>query len=241
MKRFLAASLACVAMTSVCSTVSLAAIPVIDSANLAEARQITENTQSIMESDSKIMEFTQKTLEAVTGDRSSESGELGNLALGDFKMGAAPDLGSIISGGILSFAGMGQGAQENVSKLINAMQLVKSISGLAGDERREFDKVYESFVNVTATVMGLVDSTQGAVTSRSDSYVQGAQKIGSAKDLKGSIDQNSQLQAQNGMTINELIGTVNTATTAINQQNLDAIAKASALSKITKKADWNLD
>ena len=68
-----------------------------------------------------------------------------------------------------------------------------------------------------------------------------AAKIGSAKDLKGSIDQNSQLQAQNGMTINELIGTVNTATTAINQQNLDAIAKASALSKITKKADWNLD
>ncbi len=40
---------------------------------------------------------------------------------------------------------------------------------------------------------------------------------------------------------NELIGTVNTATTAINQQNLDLIAKASALSKITKKADWNLD
>ena len=140
------------------------------------------------------------------------------------------------SGGILSFAGMGQGAQENISKLINAMQLVKSISGLADDDRREFDKTYESFVNVTATVMGLVDSTQGAIATRSDSYVEGAGKIGGAKDLKGSIDQNSQLQAQNGITINELIGTVNTATMAINQQNLDDIAKQSALSKITKKA-----
>jgi hypothetical protein len=237
MKRLVIIPLAIVAL----ATAATAAIPVIDNANLAEARQITENTQSIMESDAKIMEFTQKTLAAVTGDRTGESGELKDLALGRFKMGAAPDLGSIISGGMVSFAGMGDGAQENVAKLINAMQLVKSISGLAGDDAKDFDKVYSSFVNVTATVMGLVDSTQGAVTSRSDSYVQGAAKIGSAKDLKGSIDQNSQLQAQNGMTINELIGTVNTATTAINQQNLDAIAKASALSKITKKADWTFD
>lgn len=221
------------------SGAAAAAIPVIDDANLAEAQRISENTQSIMESDARIMEFTQKTLAAVTGDRSSDSGQLKDLALGSFKMGAAPDLGSVISGGMLSFAGMGDGAQANVAKLINAMQLVKSISGLAGDNMKDFDKVYGSFVNVTATVMGLVDSTQGAVSTRSDSYVQGAAKIGSAKDLKGSIDQNSQLQAQNGMTINELIGTVNTATTAINQQNLDAIAKASALSKITKKADWN--
>ena len=240
MKRFIITSFALASMTSVMTSLSSAAIPVIDNANLAQARQITENTQSIMESDAKIMEFTQKTLQAVTGDRTSESGELGNLALGDFKMGSAPDLGSVIAGGILSFAGMGQGAQENVSKLINAMQLVKSISGLAGDDRREFDKTYESFVNVTATVMGLVDSTQGAIATRSDSYVAGAGKIGGAKDLKGSIDQNSQLQAQNGITINELIGTVNTATMAINQQNLDDIAKQSALSKITKKADWNL-
>ncbi len=45
---------------------------------------------------------------------------------------------------------------------------------------KDFDKVYGSFVNVTATVMGLVDSTQGAVNTRSDSYVQGAAKIGSA-------------------------------------------------------------
>ena len=240
MKRFIITSFALASMTSVMTSLSSAAIPVIDNANLAQARQITENTQSIMESDAKIMEFTQKTLQAVTGDRTSESGELGNLALGDFKMGSAPDLGSVIAGGILSFAGMGQGAQENVSKLINAMQLVKSISGLAGDDRREFDKTYESFVNVTATVMGLVDSTQGAIATRSDSYVAGAGKIGGAKDLKGSIDQNSQLQAQNGITINELIGTVNTATMAINQQNLDDIAKQSALSKITKKAVWNL-
>jgi hypothetical protein len=236
MNRLILSSLSLVAMTSA----SFAAIPVIDSANLAQAAQITENTQQIMESDAKIMEHTQKTLAAVTGDRTSDSGEMANLALGDFKMGAAPDLGSVISGGVLSFAGMGQGSQENVAKLINAMQLVKSISGLAGEDMKEFDKVYESFVNVTATVMGLVDSTQGAVTSRSDSYTSAAQKIGSAPDLKGSIDQNSQIQAQNGMTVNELIGTMNTATTAINQQNLDAIARQSALTKVTEKAQWNL-
>lgn len=59
--------------------------------------------------------------------------------------------------------------------------------------------------------------------------------------MKGSIDQNSQLQAQNGMTINELIGLVNAATTAINQQNLDAIAKASALSRSPKPIGHSIE
>jgi Type IV secretion system proteins len=234
MKRFLLTTTAlCLA-----GTTAFAAIPVIDAANLAEAKQITENTQSIMESDSKIMDYTQKTLAAVTGDRTSESGELKDMALGNFKMGEAPDLGSIISGGVLSFAGLGEGSQQNVAKLINAMQLVKSISGLEGKEAKDFDKTYQSFMNVTATLIGLVDSTQGGVSERSNKYTQGAQKIGSAKDLKGSIDQNSQIQAQNGMTMNEMMGVVSTAVTAINQQNINEVSRISAHTKLTQPAEW---
>ena len=53
MKRFIITSFALASMTSVMTSLSSAAIPVIDNANLAQARQITENTQSIMESDPK--------------------------------------------------------------------------------------------------------------------------------------------------------------------------------------------
>jgi len=42
--------------------------------------------------------------------------------------------------------------------------------------------------------------------------------------VKGSIDQNSQIQAQNGQSIVQLNGTVNTAAAAANQANLDRIA-----------------
>jgi hypothetical protein len=209
------------------SVAAKADIPVIDATNLNQAMQITQNTQSIMDSDQKIMDYTKKTLAAVTGDRTSDAGQLAKMALGSFQMGKAPDLSSIISGGSLSFTGMGSGAQNIVAQLINGLQLVKSISGLLGGKQTSFDKSYQADVNTVSAIVGIVSSTQGAVSDRSSAYQSGAQKIGSAPDLKGSIDQNSQVQAQNGMAINELIGTTNQAVAATNQQNLDYIARVS--------------
>jgi pantothenate synthetase len=207
------------------SIAAKADILVIDATNLNQAMQITQNTQSIMDSDQKIMDYTKKTLAAVTGDRTSDAGQLSKMALGSFQMGKAPDLSSIISGGC--FSGMGSGAQNIVAQLINGLQLVKSISGLLGGKQTSFDKSYQADVNTVSAIVGIVSSTQGAVSDRSSAYQSGAQKIGSAPDLKGSIDQNSQVQAQNGMAINELIGTTNQAVAATNQQNLDYIARVS--------------
>lgn len=51
--------------------------------------------------------------------------------------------------------------------------------------------------------------------------------IGQAQDLKGSVDQNSQIMAQTGLTVNELIGAVNVASTAANQQNVDRMTLTS--------------
>lgn len=78
---------------------------------------------------------------------------------------------------------------------------------------------------------GLIDSTQGAIQTRSSAFVQGGQQIGQAKDLKGSVDQNTQIQVQTGQTINELTGVVNNAAAAANQQNLDRIASESAAAR----------
>ncbi|RVO97608.1 conjugal transfer protein, partial [Sinorhizobium meliloti] len=48
---------------------------------------------------------------------------------------------------------------------------------------------------------------------------QAGANIGQAKDIKGSIDQNTQLQVQAGLTINELIGVMNGAVSSLQADN----------------------
>lgn len=210
-----------------------AQVPTIDNANLAKAQEIAANTQQILQADQQILQFTQKTLAAVTGDRTSQAqGSLAQMALGGgFTMAQAPSLGSVISGGMLSFAGMGAGSQNIVSTLINGLQLVKTITGLTSGQTHPADTAYSNSVNVTATLSGLIDSTQNAVKQRSQAFTQGGQQIGQAQDLKGSVDQNTQVQIQTGQTINELNGVVNNAAAAANQANLDRLAAESAAAR----------
>lgn len=210
-----------------------AQVPTRDDANLTKAQEIATNTRAILTADQQIMQFTQKTLAAVTGDRSSQAqGTLAQMALGGgFSMGQAPSLGSVISGGALSFAGMGSGSQNIVSSLINGLQLVQTITGITSGKSHPVDTAYKNSVNVAATLSGLIDSTQGAVKQRSQSFTQGGQEIGKAQDLKGSVDQNTQVQIQTGQTINELNGVVNNAAAAANQTNLDRLAAESAAAR----------
>ena len=182
-----------VLFTALGLTPGMAQVPVIDNANLAKAQQIATDTKSILTADQQIMQFTQKTLQAVTGDRTSQAqGSLAQMALGSgFSMAQAPSLGSVISGGALSFAGMGAGSQNIVSTLINGLQLVQTITGLANGQTHAVDTAYKNSVNVAATLSGLINSTQSAVQTRSQAFTQGGQQIGSAQDLKGSVDQNT--------------------------------------------------
>ena len=215
-------------------TPATAQVPTIDSANLAKAQEIATSTQNILTSDQQILQYTQKTLSAVTGDRSTQAqGSLAQMALGGgFSMAQAPSLGSVISGGALSFAGMSASSQNMVSTLINGLQLVQSITGLASGN--PVDAAYKNSVNVAATLSGLIASTQSAMQKRSQAFTQGGQQIGQAPDLKGSVDQNTQVQIQTGQTVNELNGVVNNAVTAANQANLDRLAAASAAARAMK-------
>ena len=217
-------------------TPAAAQVPVIDSANFAKAQEIATSTQAILNSDQQILQYTQKTLSAVTGDRAAQAqGSLAQMALGGgFSMAQAPSLGSVISGGALSFAGMSAGSQNMVSTLINGLQLVQSITGLASGQANPIDTAYKNSVNVAATLSGLIASTQSATQSRSQAFTQGGQQIGAALDLKGSVDQNTQVQIQTGQTVNELNGVVNNAVTAANQANLDRLAAASAAARAMK-------
>lgn len=225
-----------VLFTALGLTPGMAQVPVIDNANLAKAQQIATDTKSILTADQQIMQFTQKTLQAVTGDRTSQAqGSLAQMALGSgFSMAQVPSLGSVISGGALSFAGMGAGSQNIVSTLINGLQLVQTITGLANGQTHAVDTAYKNSVNVAATLSGLINSTQSAVQTRSQAFTQGGQQIGSAQDLKGSVDQNTQVQIQTGQTVNELNGVVNNAAAAANQANLDRIAAESSAARAMK-------
>ena len=208
-----------------------AQVPVIDAANLSQSQQTATNTKQILSTDQDILSDVQKTLQAVTGDRSSlAQGPLAQMALGGgFSMGSAPSLGSVISGGPLSFAGLGGGSQQIISSLINGLNLVKTLSGLQG--ALPSDKAYLNSSNTAQLILGLINSTQGTVKSASNAYTTGGQQIGSSPDVKGSIDQNSQIQAQNGQSIVQLNGAVNTAAAAANQANLDRIAELSAAAR----------
>lgn len=208
-----------------------AQVPVIDGANLTQSQQTATNTKHILSADQQILTNVQKTLQAVTGDRSSlAQGSLAQMALGGgFSMGNAPSLGSVISGGPLSFAGLGGNSQQIISTLISGLNLVKSLSGL--QSTLPSDKAYLNSSNSASLILGLINSTQGTVQSASTAYTTGAQQIGSSPDVKGSIDQNSQIQTQNGQSIVQLNGAVNTAAAAANQANLDRIAALSAAAR----------
>ena len=71
-----------VLFTALGLTPGMAQVPVIDNANLAKAQQIATDTKSILTADQQIMQFTHKTLQAVTGDRTSQAqGSLAQMAL----------------------------------------------------------------------------------------------------------------------------------------------------------------
>ncbi|MGL4438695.1 MAG: type IV secretion system protein [Bosea sp. (in: a-proteobacteria)] len=208
-----------------------AQVPVNDAANLAKSTEIANTTNDILTASRDIMQNTQRTLQAVTGDRTGQAGQLASMALGGgFSMGQAPSLGSLLSGGPLSFQGMGS-SQGMVSQLINGLQLVQSLSGLINGQRTGNDQGYRNSVNLAATMAGMVSSTQGAIQTRSQAFTTGGQQIGSAPDLKGSVDQNTQVQIQTGQTINELTGVVNNAVAATNQQNLERLQLLSSTAR----------
>ncbi|MFW8584179.1 hypothetical protein ACOJBM_02185 [Rhizobium beringeri] len=53
-------------------------------------------------------------------------------------------------------------------------------------------------------------------------------QIGSAPDIKGSIDQNSQVQTQTAQTVNELVGAVNAGNAALNAEQMRQLAAEAA-------------
>ena len=214
------------------SVAALAQVPVIDSATLTQATQTAQNTAQIMNTNQQILNTVNQTLAAVTGNRST--GSLSSIGLGGFSLSSAPNLSSLLGGGSLSMGGLGSYGSL-ASSIINGLNLVKTLTG-ASSAASTTDLAYRGAVNTSAAITAAVSGAQAASTTRSSGFSGAASQIGSAPDIKGSIDQNSQIQTQTGETINELIGTVNLTNAALNAQQQQDLAAQSKLSNM-----WNFN
>ena len=210
------------------AAVASAQVLVIDTANLTQATQTAQNTAQIMNSNQQILNTVNQTLSAVTGARTT--GSLSSIGLGGFSLSSAPDLSSLLGGGSLSMGGLGSYGSL-ASSIINGLNLVKTLTG-ASSAGSTTDLAYTGAINTSAVITAAVSGAQSASTTRSSGFSGAAGQIGSAPDIKGSIDQNSQIQTQTGQTINQLIGTVNLTNAALNAQQQQDLAAQSKLSNM---------
>jgi len=201
------------------ASTALAQVPVIDGANLKIAQQTSATTDKILGTNKEVLKTVQETLQAVTGDRGSDANQMQNLAIGNgFSVSQMPSFDSLMSGGVPNFGSMGGDIGKVATTFINGLQLVKNLSGQTGSSFSG-DKSYEEMVNTVLGVAALVTGSQKAVQTRRTSFEQAGANIGQAKDIKGSIDQNTQLQVQAGLTVNELIGVMNGAVSSLQADN----------------------
>ncbi|MBD9561102.1 type IV secretion system protein [Ensifer sp. ENS03] len=201
------------------ASTTLAQVPVIDGANLKIAQQTSATTDKILGTNKEVLKTVQETLQAVTGDRGSDANQMQNLAVGNgFSVSQMPSFDSLMSGGVPNFGSMGGDIGKVATTFINGLQLVKNLSGQAGSSFSG-DKSYEEMVNTVLGVAALVTGSQKAVQTRRTAFEQAGANIGQAKDIKGSIDQNTQLQVQAGLTVNELIGVMNGAVSSLQADN----------------------
>ncbi|URK89457.1 type IV secretion system protein (plasmid) [Rhizobium sp. RCAM05350] len=205
--------------TLLLASAAFADVPVIDKTNYKIAKQTAETTDRILDTNKNILTTVEDTLKAVTGDRGSSAQPLQNLAIGQgFSVSSMPSLDSLIKGGVPDFGNMSGDVSKVATAFINGLQLVKSLSG---KENSDFsgDKSYEQLVNTVLGVSALINGAQKATETRRSAFEAAGQQIGKAEDIKGSIDQNTQLQIQSGLTLNEMIGVMNGAVTSLQAEN----------------------
>jgi hypothetical protein len=203
------------------SATAMAQVPVIDNATLSQATATAANTAQIMASNQQILTATNATLAAVTGVR--PTGSIASAALGNgFSMTSAPSFGSLLGGASMSWGSLGPyGA--SAATIINGLNLVNTLSG-AATPLTGTDQAYVGAVNTATALAGIVNGAQSAATARIAALTGAGALVGTAPDIKGSIDQNSQTQVQTALTINEVIGAINATNAALNAQAMQELA-----------------
>ncbi len=194
-------------------------IPVIDKTNYAVARDTAEKTGRILDTNKEILTTVEETLKAVTGDRGSDAGSLKDLAIGKgFSVSSVPSFDQLLKSGVADFGSLDSKVVQAATLFINGLQLVRSLSGKE-DSSLASDKSYEELLKTVMGVSALINGSQQAVETRRSALETAGGEIGKAEDIKGSIDQNTQLQVQTGLTLNEMIGVLNGGVQSLHAEN----------------------
>ncbi|NEI95952.1 hypothetical protein [Rhizobium leguminosarum] len=206
-----------------------AQVPVKDSENISLSEDIKKLSSEIQQDTSVVKDNTTKTLQAITGDRSQDASQFAKLATGNgFSMGQAPDFGMILSGNEAVFGGISGQFQNTAAKLINGLNLVKMVvDTVKGGELSGANQAYSQGVNALTTMTALTDAMNSATKDRQNSFMQATETIGTAQDLKGALDQNTQMVLQGNQTANEAVGSLNNQVMLLNQQYKAALATSS--------------
>ena len=142
-------------------------VPVIDSATLTQATQTAQNTAQIMNTNQQILTTVNQTLSAVTGTRTTST--LSSLGLGSgFSMSSVPGLSSLLGGGGMSMAGLGQYGSL-ASSIINSLNLVKTLTG-ASSATMPTDQAWTGAVNTVAAITAAIAGSQAASTARTTRF-----------------------------------------------------------------------
>ncbi|MET3595093.1 surface antigen [Mesorhizobium shonense] len=223
-KLIIAGALSVLAMSS-----AYAQVPVTDAANIKINQEIQRLSAQIQQDTSVVKDNTTKTLQAITGDRSQDAGQFASLATGNgFSMGQAPGFDSILSGNSAVFGGIGGQFQNAAAKLINGLNLVKMVTdSVNGGNLSGANQAYSQGISALTTMTALTDAMNAASKDRQNSFQQATQQIGTAKDLKGALEQNTQMVLQGNQTANEAVGSLNNQVMLLNQQYKAGLATSS--------------
>jgi len=163
---------------------------------LEKDTEISTNTKDILDTDKQILDTDKKTLQAVTGDRTKDSQTTSNTAGQGFTSASStPSLASPAA----------TAAIDNIKNMVNTKL---DITGKPGDGKTNNPSLQAS-ATTTVDLGAIIAGILKASIARDASLQQASNTIGQTQDLKGSIDQNNQLQVQNGKILNEIVGALN--------------------------------
>lgn len=226
-KRLIAMTVATLLMTAS----SYSQKPVFDQRNYNVAKETAKTTNKILDTNKDVLKTVNETLKAVTGERGNVAGQLNNIAIGNgFSVSSIPSFDNVLSGGVPNFGNLSPEITKYTTTFINGLKLVKSLSGKQNSGLAQ-DKSYEEMVRSVMSVSALVTGAQQGVSTRRQLLEAASAKIGTATDVKGSIDQNTQLQVQTGLTTNELIGVMNGAVQSLQAENQRKLTEISQTKK----------
>ncbi|MEZ5784312.1 MAG: conjugal transfer protein [Rhizobiaceae bacterium] len=215
------------------STAAFAQVPVTDGANTAINDKIKALTSQIQSDTTIIKDNTTKTLQAITGDRTQDAGQFSSLATGGgFTMSQAPDFGAILQGNQASFGGIGGQFQNLAAQVINGLNLVKMVKdAVTGGELTGANQAYNQGVQTLTALTAMTDAMNAASKERTNAFTNAAGEVGKAQDMKGALEQNTQMVLQGNQTANEAVGALNNAVVLESQRYKAALAEQSQFLK----------